>query len=122
MFKRSNHSKDSNEHLEKDQGLTCVIVEGTVIEGKMTTSENLRLDGKVIGEVNCIKRMVMGETGNIQGNTNASDLVAKGKITGDVFVKNIIHLLGNAFVKGTIHAKKLLVEEGAHYDGECKIG
>lgn len=105
-----------------DSDLTCNIVSGTVIEGKMTTSENIRLDGKIVGEVSCNKKMVMGETGSINGNLKAHNLFTKGKIVGDVNVGEVIHLMGDAFVKGNIHAKKLLVEEGAKYDGECKIG
>lgn len=120
------NAKKNNEFTSNSQGmtadLTCNIVEGTVIEGKITSAENIRLDGKIIGEVSCVKKMVMGETGSIQGNLKANDLFTKGKINGDVFVKEIIHLLGDAYVKGNLHAKKLLVEEGSKYDGECKIG
>lgn len=118
------NKKNSRPELPQspDSDLTCNIVSGTVIEGKMTTSENIRLDGKIIGEVSCSKKMVMGETGSINGNMKAHNLFAKGKIVGDVHVGEIIHLMGEAFVKGNIHAKKLHVEEGAKYDGECKIG
>ncbi len=122
MFGTKKNPETNNQLLPLESDLTCNIVEGTVISGKMTTTQNIRLDGKIIGEVSCNKKMVMGETGNIEGNMKADTLFAKGKITGDVFVNEIIHLMGDAFVKGTIHAKKLLVEEGARYDGECKIG
>jgi cytoskeletal protein CcmA (bactofilin family) len=122
MFNSRKKPENSQSAQSFDTDLTCNIVDGTVIEGKMTTSENIRLDGKIIGEVSCSKKMVMGETGTINGNMKANNLFAKGKIVGDVFVSEIIHLMGDALVKGTIHAKKLMVEEGAKYDGECKIG
>jgi cytoskeletal protein CcmA (bactofilin family) len=106
----------------KDGGLTCVIAEGTVIEGKFTCSENVRLDGRIIGDIQIEKRLVMGETGTIDGKIHSDNAVVMGKIKGNIFTKNTLHLQQSAFIDGNIVADKMIVDEGATYFGDCKIG
>lgn len=104
------------------EGATCIIARGTIIEGKITTSENMRIDGTVKGEVHCEKRLVMDAGGLIEGNVHAGESTIKGRVVGTVSVVNTLHLLESSFIKGDIKAKKLHVEEGAKYDGKCLIG
>lgn len=102
--------------------LTCVIAKGTVIEGKFTCSENVRLDGTIIGEVRVEKKLVMGDTGLIQGNTIAQNSAIKGRIKGDIVVRELLHLLDTARVEGTIKSRTMIVDEGAQHNGHCQIG
>ena len=104
------------------EGLTCVIARGTVIEGKITSTENMRIDGKVKGQVLCDKRLVMDADGVVEGEVQAGESTIKGRVVGTVSVLNTLHLLESSFIKGDIKAKKLHVEEGAKYDGKCLIG
>jgi cytoskeletal protein CcmA (bactofilin family) len=104
------------------EGLTCVIAKGTIIEGKITSTENMRIDGKIKGHVQCDKRLVMDAGGVIEGDVHAGESTIQGKVVGTVTVNNTLHLLESSFIKGDIKAKKLHVEEGAKYDGKCLIG
>ncbi|MBP7184372.1 MAG: polymer-forming cytoskeletal protein [Saprospiraceae bacterium] len=106
----------------REGDLTCNIAEGTVIEGRFSTSENIRIDGKVLGDVYCDKKIVMGEKAVITGKVNAFTAAIRGNIKGDLIVQDILHLQETAKVDGNITAKSLLVENGAHYSGACKIG
>jgi cytoskeletal protein CcmA (bactofilin family) len=105
-----------------ESGLTCVIAKGTVITGKVITTENIRIDGTIKGELRCDKKVVMDAGGLVEGNIYAGESTIKGKVEGTVTVNNTLHLLDSSFIKGDIKAKKLHVEEGARYDGQCKIG
>ncbi|HRI58877.1 MAG TPA: polymer-forming cytoskeletal protein [Saprospiraceae bacterium] len=105
-----------------DSAVTTVIAKGTVIEGKFTCAENVRLDGSIHGEIKVDKRFVMGDGSYVQGNINARDAAIKGKIKGDVLVKEALHLMESAVIEGNITAKTMVVEEGARYNGSCHIG
>lgn len=120
--KTSTTSTSSTTTTTPAEGLTCIIAKGTVIEGTIRTTENLRVDGKIKGEVHCDKRLVMDAAGVIEGNIHAGESSIKGKVMGTVSVSNTLHLLESSFIKGDIKAKKLHVEEGAKYDGKCLIG
>jgi len=105
-----------------DSGSSCVIASGTFIEGKISSTEDIRIDGTVVGHVQCDKRFVMGETGKVEGEVKCKESAIKGKIEGTISVKGLLHLLGTAMIKGKIMAKKMIVDEGAAYNGECLIG
>lgn len=120
--KSSNGVSTTNGVVASPEGATCIIAKGTIIEGKITTSENMRIDGTVKGEVFCEKRLVMDAGGLIEGNVHAGESTIKGRVVGTVSVANTLHLLESSFIKGDIKAKKLHVEEGAKYDGKCLIG
>ena len=107
---------------DKEGVATTVIAKGTTIEGKFHCGENVRLDGNIHGEVKVDKRFVMGEGSYVQGNIHARDAAIKGKIKGDVHVKEALHLMESAMIEGNITAKTMIVEEGARYNGSCKIG
>lgn len=121
-------SKDKNQSVatlngnDKEGVATTVIAKGTTIEGKFQCGENVRLDGNIHGEVKVDKRFVMGEGSYVQGNIHARDAAIKGKIKGDVHVKEALHLMESAVIEGNITAKTMIVEEGARYNGSCKIG
>ena len=99
-----------------------VIASGTVIEGTIKANQDVRLDGTVIGDAHFSKKLVMGETGRVEGTVRCNESIIKGKIDGEISVNGLLHLLKTAFIKGKIMAKKMVVDEGASYSGECLIG
>lgn len=111
-----------NNPSDKEGTQTTVIAKGTVIEGKFACADNVRLDGAIHGEVNVDKRLVLGDGSYVKGNIHARDAAIKGRIQGDIFIKEALHLLDSAVIEGNITAKTMIVEEGARYNGSCKIG
>ncbi|MCB0661339.1 MAG: polymer-forming cytoskeletal protein [Saprospiraceae bacterium] len=101
---------------------TCVISQGSNIEGQFSSKENVRLDGKVTGDVICENRLVMGESGSVEGTIKANEAVIMGTIKGNIEIKSTLFLKASAKINGNITAKLLSVEEGAMYNGECRIG
>ncbi|MFN0036047.1 MAG: polymer-forming cytoskeletal protein [Saprospiraceae bacterium] len=107
---------------DKEGAATTVIAKGTTIEGKFACGENVRLDGAIHGEVKVDKRFVMGDGSYVQGNIIARDAAIRGKIKGDIQVKEALHLMDSAVIEGNISAKTMVVDEGARYNGSCRIG
>ncbi len=99
----------------------CVVSSGTKIEGGFASTENIRLDGALVGELRCDRRLVIGEAGLIEGKVTAAEAVIMGRIVGDVAVAGALHLMGTARIEGDISAGSLIVDEGARYNGRCQI-
>lgn len=114
-------SSDSSQGLKQSFD-TCVISKGAEIEGKFSSKEDLRLDGRIIGEVDCTNRIVMGESGYVKGVIKANEAVIMGEVEGDLNISGALTLKSTAKIKGNIVAKLMSVDEGAIYNGECKIG
>jgi cytoskeletal protein CcmA (bactofilin family) len=127
MFGSSNKTataNTANAAMKIDGGgdQTCIISKGTVIEGKFSCAENVRLDGTIIGTVNIEKRLVMGDSGVVDGNIFALNCAIKGTIKGDITVKEQLHLLDSAKIEGNIAASSMIVDEGARHNGRSSIG
>lgn len=114
--------KQANLIAQNSEIASCVISQGTFIEGKFRTSEDLRLDGTIIGEVKTEKRLVIGKSGKIEGTVSCNESSIKGRVDGELKVTGLLHLLSTALIKGKIVAQKMIVDEGAEYNGECLIG
>lgn len=112
----------AGKHSDAGGSLNCVVAKGTKIEGKFKSAESMRLDGTVVGDVFCEKKLVLGESGKVEGTMDTVDAVIMGHIIGELKVSGVLHLNSTAHIEGDITAKKMIVEEGARYSGSCKIG
>lgn len=101
---------------------SCVLSAGTHLEGDLNSKDQLRLDGSLKGALRCEQRLVIGANGKVEGQVNAAEAVILGTIIGNIKVGGSLHLKGTAKINGDISAKYLTVEEGASYNGQCKIG
>jgi cytoskeletal protein CcmA (bactofilin family) len=102
-----------------DSSGSCVISQGTKIEGNFQSSENVRLDGEVLGDFSCEKKLVIGRDGRVEGSIHAREAMIMGFVNGDIDVSGLLQLDKTAQVKGNIKAGSLAIEDGARFDGIC---
>ena len=97
------------------------ISEGTAVVGDITTSNDIRIDGRVNGKIYSEGRVVVGDHAVVEGTVVCSNLDLWGSVEGEIFVKDLLSLKGTAVVKGNLHIRKLQVEIGASLNGTCKM-
>lgn len=98
----------------------CRITEGTIITGEVASSNDIRVDGTIIGTLFSTSKIVVGESAKIEGNIVCGNLDFWGNIKGDIYVKDVLALKDNSRVDGNLYSKKLQVEMGAQIEGSCK--
>jgi cytoskeletal protein CcmA (bactofilin family) len=96
--------------------------QGTVINGDISTEGDVRIDGKVNGNVTSKSKAVVGATGVVQGDINCQNAYIDGRVNGTIEVTELLILSKTAHVVGDIKIKKLVVEEGAKFTGKCTMG
>ncbi len=101
---------------------TTIISRGVKIEGKITSSGNIRVDGEIQGDIFCESNMAIGEDAKVDGQINANTITIGGKVSGIVRAKENLILDSKSNLKGDIYTKNLVIEEGAKFDGKCKTG
>jgi cytoskeletal protein CcmA (bactofilin family) len=101
---------------------TTIISRGVKIEGKITSSGNIRVDGEIQGDIFCESNMTIGEDAKVDGQLNANTITIGGKVSGIVRAKETLILDSKSNLKGDIYTKNLVIEEGAKFDGKCKTG
>lgn len=101
--------------------LATLIAQGVRIAGDVEFAEGLRLDGQVRGNVTgktgAKTLLVLSESSAIEGTVHGYDIVANGRIVGDVIADHFIELKANAHVTGNIHYQQLQMECGATVEG-----
>lgn len=96
--------------------------QGTVISGNVNAEGDVRVDGKVSGNVSSKSKVVVGAPGIIEGNVLCQNAYIDGKVLGNIEVTEMLILSSTAFISGDIKIKKLVVQEGARFNGNCSMG
>lgn len=99
-----------------------VIAKETKITGDIEAQGNIRVEGIVQGCVTSQSKVVIGESAIIYGNLSAAEAEISGQVEGDVNCGELLHLKKSAIILGDITTKKLVVENGAVFNGKCKMG
>jgi cytoskeletal protein CcmA (bactofilin family) len=111
--------KQRNTNEGKDE--VTIISTGVIIEGKLSSNGNVRVDGSVNGDITANGNVTVGENGEVNGEIHAEGVVIAGKVIGTVSSKEKLTLEGKAVLKGDIFTKILVVEAGAQFDGQSKM-
>ena len=98
-----------------------IISKGTEINGDIMSQGDMRIEGMVIGALQCKSRVVIGDSGEVKGNITANDAVISGKVIGNVQVTESLFLKGTAKIYGDLVVGKIIVENGAEFNGTCKM-
>ena len=98
-----------------------IIGQSTDIKGDMNTSGDMRIDGKLVGNFSSNQKLVVGQSGIIEGNVTCKDCDISGKIIGNMCVAELLILKSTADVRGDISTNQLVVEMDAQFSGSCKM-
>lgn len=88
--------------------------------GNITGSGDLQIDSQVKGDVR-VGRLIIGETGAVEGNVQADYVEIRGRIVGGVSGKQV-KLVSTAYVDGDITAEQLSIDIGAYFQGRVLQG
>jgi cytoskeletal protein CcmA (bactofilin family) len=108
----------SDKNFVKEMNLLSA---GTSIEGKIRTQGSIRIDGKMVGEVHAAENVAVGLTGEIEGMINGRNVTIGGKIRGNITAVDKLVFEGKAVVRGDIRAARLVIDEGAVFDGKISM-
>ncbi|MDQ3051463.1 MAG: polymer-forming cytoskeletal protein [Bacteroidota bacterium] len=103
-------------------GSINLIGAGTVIEGEIKSMGDIRIDGTIIGSVSSKSKVVIGTTGQVQGDIFCQNADISGTIQGKTTVSEMLFLKATSKLNGDISTGKLVVEVGASFTGNCNMG
>ncbi len=97
------------------------ISAGTIVKGEILSPSDIRIDGSFEGKVQTKGRVVVGETAHIKGDIICENVDLWGKVEGNIYVKDTLALMEGCSVDGTLNVKRLSVELGATFNGNCRM-
>ncbi len=111
----------NKKHSKPQNRIDTLIGAGTVIDGDISFSGGMRIDGEVNGNVTAIpgkpSTLVLSEQGSVNGEVNVTHLVVNGEILGAVTASEYLELHAKARVTGDVNYKILEIQVGAILEG-----
>lgn len=119
MFNSKN--KNQQQPLEISQHeISTIIGEGFVFIGEVRGASVIRIEGKIIGNVNVENGVILGEKGNVEGDITTKSAIIYGTIKGNV-KSTQLEIKKTGLINGDISTDTLEIELGAQYNGKLNM-
>jgi cytoskeletal protein CcmA (bactofilin family) len=103
---------------EKAPSGVSVIATPTRIEGTILGSEEVRIEGQVVGTIDITSRLVVAEGGFVEGKIAARSIIVAGRVIGDLLAAERIELGTTCTIEGKITAPRIQILDGATFNGQ----
>jgi cytoskeletal protein CcmA (bactofilin family) len=111
----------SDTHVADSALLNSIIGEGTRFKGELEVNGLVRIDGDFLGTIRTPGKILVGLNGRARCNIYAESVVVGGVVLGNIYCTDRVIILSTGIMLGSIHAPRLVVEEGVVLNGTCIV-
>jgi len=98
------------------------ISAGLKINGEISGSSNLFIDGETQGKIRFVEaRVTVGPNGKVQSDIEAREIVVEGTVRGNLKASERIQLGESSRVQGILETPRLGIEDGAKLRGKVHM-
>src|SRR3954470_23839930 len=105
-----------------DRTDNTVIGASILISGKLTGDEDLTVRGRVEGEVNLTKTLIVEPTGIVKANVAVKNAIVSGVVVGNIAATESVELTQEGRMVGDIHSPRVIIVDGASFRGQIDMG
>lgn len=122
MFGSSHKENPKNQEIDKISNASTNIGKGATLQGNIDTFGNVRVDGKLIGDIKSKSKVATGNASLVEGSISAQNAEIEGEVKGSLEIAELLVLKSTAIINGDIITSKMVVEAGAIFNGKCQMG
>lgn len=102
-------------------GATSTISTGLRIQGELTGSGDLYVDGEAQGSIRLAQsKVTVGSHGRVQADIEAREIVIEGTVQGNLKAGDSIRLGAASHVTGSLMTPRVAIEDGARLRGKVE--
>ena len=105
----------------KSKSVYTMIGSDVEIEGSISLKQGIIIYGQVHGDVKTEGPVRIAQFGLVDGNVTGLDIRVGGTVLGNINSSGQVILGEKCVLKGDIVYRKLLIEDGAQFEGKCDI-
>jgi cytoskeletal protein CcmA (bactofilin family) len=106
----------------EERRMAAWVGKGLLIQGKITSTENLTIDGRVEGTIELGDHsLTIGIGASVEADLVAQTIVISGSVKGNVLATVKIDLHATAAVSGDIEAPLVTMADGAMVTGKVDV-
>ena len=98
-------------------GATTVIGPSFVVDGEITGSEDVVVQGTVKGRITTKEALVVEASGVVEADVECATVDVAGQLTGNVSAGERVEFKAESRVSGDVRAPRILIADGAHFKG-----
>lgn len=98
-----------------------VVSAGMRIEGELKSTGNISIDGAVVGKIHTSQDLEVGPNAQIEGDMISQNAAIAGTVKGNINAKDSVQILSTAKILGNISCSSLSIEDGAYFNGNCRM-
>ncbi len=103
-------------------GQTSIIAQGCKFDGKVEVRGTLRIEGEFKGDIGTPESLVIGKTGVVHAACKVKNAIIGAQLFGNITAENKIELQSGPPAQGDIKTKRLVIDEGVFFEGNCSMG
>jgi cytoskeletal protein CcmA (bactofilin family) len=92
------------------------------MDNRISKSNDLIFNGTLNGDIGAAGELTLGPSADIHGEVRARSLKLSGTVHGNVFIGNTCKIFSTAVLIGDLKANRLVLEEGASFLGQSRVG
>ena len=96
---------------------TCVIGPQITVRGSLSGEEDLLVEGRIEGGVSLSGHLVVAPGGIVQADVDVDSIEVHGEVQGDIAATRSVTIERGAQVRGNVRSPRVIVVDGAHFDG-----
>jgi cytoskeletal protein CcmA (bactofilin family) len=100
---------------------TGFLERGIRVVGDIESSGTLRVNSRVQGSLKSQSMLILGDEAEVEGQLEARVVIVGGKFKGIVRALERVEIREKGVVNGEVHARCLLIEPGAIFEGTCHM-
>jgi cytoskeletal protein CcmA (bactofilin family) len=99
------------------------IGKSVVFDGELTSDEDLRFEGTLKGHIHLREAtLTIGEGATVEADIRARQVVVLGTVQGSISAAQRIELAATATVNGSLTAERVVIADGARFNGGVDMG
>jgi len=128
LFGRDDHTDGSNpsvadahahqKHAPTSASTVTLIAKTCHVEGEIKGAGEVRIEGTVKGKLDCSALVLIAQGGRVEAELRAETITIAGRLKGDAYASQKIELTPTAEVEGDISSPRILIREGATFEGQ----
>lgn len=106
----------------KEGHLSGFVGSGTVVTGEANFKALMRVDGHLSGKISSTSgTLIVGANGKVDANIEVAVATIQGTVNGDIIASQRLEIGRAGKVNGNIQTPCLVIEQGAIFEGSCKM-
>jgi cytoskeletal protein CcmA (bactofilin family) len=99
----------------------ALVGHGLVVRGEVHSSEDLLIEGRIDGPIwSEGAEVTVAHNAHVNGEIFAHTIVVLGHVAGTMVASSLVDIRSSAFVTGRVLASKLILDEGASFNGKVQ--